>query len=70
MDKEYYSINEFADKLGVSWRTIYRAIKNGRISALRVGSTKNSTYRIHHGELYRMGVVELKTVFESLIKQE
>ena len=36
-DKEFYSIEDIANLFGISWRTIQRYIKNGRIKAIKVG---------------------------------
>ncbi len=68
MDHDFYSIKEFAAKLGVSQHTIRRAIRNGRISAFRVGSTDRSTFRIAHSELSRMGIVDLQKMINKLIQ--
>lgn len=67
MDQDFYSIKEFASKLGVSPYTIRRAIKNGRISGFRAGSTDKSTYRIPHSELQRMGIIDLKKIIKNMI---
>jgi excisionase family DNA binding protein len=69
MDKDFYSVKEFSEKLCVSTHTIRRAIKNGRISALRAGSTKNSTLRIPHSEISRMGIVDMEEMIKKLIKE-
>jgi excisionase family DNA binding protein len=66
MDKDFYTIQEFADKLGFCYRTIWRAIKNGRILAFRPGSSPQSPYRIAHSEFYRMSEIDL----EKLIQKE
>ena len=66
VDCDFYSILEFAHKLRVSKDTIRRAIKNGRISAFRVGSGKGA-FRIPHSEINRMSTIELKIVINNLI---
>lgn len=68
-DRDFYSIAQFAKKLGVSVSTIRRAIKAGRISAFRIGSTKRSTFRIAHSETHRLGVVELRDLIDKIIKE-
>lgn len=62
MDKDFYSVKEFAIKLGISERTVRRAISNGRISVIRVGSTERSAIRIPHSEISRIAIIELKTM--------
>ena len=69
MDKDFYSIKEFASKLGVSHQTIRRAIRNGRIGAFRIGSTDKSTFRIAHSEISRMGIVDLQVIVEKIIEK-
>ncbi len=69
MEKEFYSVREFALKLGVSPRTIWRAIKNGRINAFHVGSSARSSVRIAATEINRMAVVDLEKIIEDKIKE-
>lgn len=69
MNKDYYSIKEFADKLGVCYRTIHRGIKNGRISFLRAGSTQRSTYRIPHCEFSRLAEIDLKSMVDVMVEE-
>jgi excisionase family DNA binding protein len=69
MDKDFYSVKEFALKLGVSSRTIWRAIKNGRINAFHVGSSSRSSVRIAHSEIARMAIVDLEKLIEDKIKE-
>lgn len=64
-DKDFYSVKEFADKLGVSYWTILRAIKNGRINAIQPGSS----YRIPHSEFNRMGTVSLAKIVEAMVEK-
>lgn len=44
--KEYLTIQELATELQVHYKSIYRAIQEGKIPALRIGST----YRINREE--------------------
>lgn len=67
MDQDFYTVNEFAEKLKVSHQTIRRAIRNGRINAFRVGSTEKSALRIPHSEIARMGIVDLQKLIKQLI---
>ena len=70
MDKDFYSIKEFAAKLGVSAQTIRRALKNGRIRGIRVGSTAHSTFRIPNSEIERMGVFELESIVNRIVDKK
>lgn len=51
-NSDYYSIQEFAEALGVSRLTISRRIKSGIISAVKIGKT------------WRIPKSELKEIFE------
>lgn len=64
--KSFYSIQEFAQELSVSTDTIRRAIKNGRISAIRVGSSKKGAFRIAYSEIDRLSKVELQDIVKRL----
>jgi excisionase family DNA binding protein len=70
MDKEFYSIKEFASKVGVSESTIRRAIKNCRICVIRIGSTSRSAIRISHSELSRMAHIDLQKYAREMIERE
>lgn len=69
MNKDFYSVKEFAEKLGLSARTIRRAISNGRLSVIRIGSTERSAIRIPHSEIDRVAVVELRTILTKMIEK-
>lgn len=58
--KCFYTIREFAAKLGVHRNTIHNAIKNGLISTLRLGGTKKSRYLIPYSEIDRMIALDLR----------
>ncbi len=70
MDKDFYTIKEFADKLSISSHTVRRCIKNGRLNAFRVGSTEKSPFRIPHSEISRMGIVDLQKLIQKMVKDE
>jgi len=65
----FFSIKEFAQKLGVHANTIRRGIKNGRINAFRVGSGKKATYRISHSEINRIAVFDMEEMIERIIEK-
>lgn len=48
-DKEFYTAQDLADKLGVNIMTIYRYIKAGKLKAYKIGKE----FRIDRGELQR-----------------
>lgn len=66
MEKEFYTIKEFAIKLDVSTHTIRRSIKKGRIIAFRVGLGDRSHYRIPHTEVGRLMMFDLRNILSHL----
>ena len=54
----FYTINEFANKLRISTRTVYRMIDNGRINAFRLGLAENSSFRVPASEIQRLAEME------------
>lgn len=67
MDSQYFTVKEFAALVKVSPLSIRRAIKEGRISAIRIGSSKNAEYRIPATQIDRLLVLteqELKKDME------
>ncbi len=56
--KAFYSIGEFASLMGVCWRTIYRAIKQGHINAFRISGGEKSAFRIPSSEIQRLAEME------------
>lgn len=72
MEKEplaFYSIQQFADKVGVHANTIRRSIKSGRIQAFKVGSGKKSIYRIPFSEIQRIALFDLEEMIEKIIEK-
>lgn len=65
MQPDFYTIKEFAEKLKCSTRTIFRAIENGRISAIRLGSKKGA-FRIPATELQRMALFDLEDEIKKI----
>ncbi len=65
----FYSIKEFAQKLGVHPNTIRRSIKNGRINAFKIGAGKKSIYRISHSEINRVALFDLEEMIEKIIEK-
>ncbi len=54
MDKEYYSINEFANLFSISEHIVRKGIKEGKIRAFKLSESIRSPYRIHKSEVYRI----------------
>ena len=56
MEKEFYSVMEFADMFNVSYLLIIKAIGQGRVRAFRMTTGKRSPYRIHKSEVLRVQI--------------
>ena len=70
MDKDFYSIKEFASKLSISSITVRRAIKNARINAFRVGSSEKSSWRIPHSEIARIALLDFNKMVDQRIEEK
>lgn len=66
---DFLSIKEFAFTLKVHPNTIRRAIKSGRLSALRIGHGKKGSYRIARTEINRIAMFDLEKMIENIISQ-
>lgn len=66
---DFLSIKDFAKWLKVHPNTIRRAIKNGRITAFRVGKGKMSIYRIARSEVTRMAEFDLLGIIEEEVEK-
>lgn len=66
LEKEFYTIKEFAIILDVHPNTIRRSIKSGRISAVKVGNKFRPVYRISRSEIARMAEFDLNLIIERM----
>lgn len=64
--KEFYTVDELAEKLRVTPFTIRRAIRAGRIQAFRPGMGKKSAYRIPATEIDRIMVMSFEETMKNL----
>lgn len=69
MAKEYYSAKEFGEIFNISYQTILKAIKNGRIRAFKLGEGTRNPYRIPASEILRIetqGMMEINPNFKEM----
>ena len=65
----FFTINQFATKLGIHPNTVRRSIKSGKIRAFKVGTGKRSRYRIPYSEIDRIALFDLEDIIEKIIAQ-
>lgn len=68
--KDFYTIQEFSDYLGCSYKTIYNGIRNGHIVAFKVGKGRGAHYRIAHTEIQRMGLFNMEDILGEMIDRK
>ncbi len=51
---EYYTVKEFAKLLKISAETVRRAIRAGKIAAVKLNDTEKGSWRISRLQLQRM----------------
>jgi excisionase family DNA binding protein len=66
IQKDYYTIDEFANKLRVHPQTIRRGIKSGRIQAAKISGR---CYRISKDEIGRINEFDLKKMLEAMAEK-
>lgn len=54
MDNEYLTVDEFAALLRLDRRTVTNAIREGRISAIRMGESSKSRFRIPRHQIDKL----------------
>jgi excisionase family DNA binding protein len=69
IEPDFFSVKEFAAKVGVHPNTIRRSISRGRISAFKIGSGKRSSYRIAKTEINRIALFDLEKFIEDVIEK-
>ena len=66
MTSKYYTLQEFAQIMKRSTRSIYRDIKNGRVRAFKVGLGAKASFRIPHSEMLRIETVGMHEINPNL----
>lgn len=67
--KEFYSVKEFASKIGVHYNTVIRSIKHGRLNAFRIGFGKKAAFRIPISEIQRIAFCDLEKMVSKIIEK-
>lgn len=70
MTQAFYSIKEFAEIVRLKPKTIWKAIRAGKISAFRIGNSRRSEYRIAASEIERLSTVNLQAVVDDLVAKK
>lgn len=69
-ENEYLSVKEFASLTRVHYNTVIRAIKSGKLNAVRIGSGKKANFRISRYELNRIALCDLETYVSKIIEEK
>ena len=70
MPDEYLSVKEFATKMRLHYNTVIRAIKTGRLNAVRIGSGKKAAFRIAASEVNRIALCDLEQFVSKIIEEK
>lgn len=66
MEKEFYTVEEFANKFSIHPQTIRIAIQKGHIQAVRIGVGKRTPYRISYHEVDRLSKLSFDQILENI----
>lgn len=66
MQKEYYTVKEFSEIFGISYRSILSSIRSGRIRAFKIGVGRRHPYKIPHSEILRLEICGIQEVNPNL----
>lgn len=69
IESDFFTIKEFACKIGVHPNTVRRGIKSGRICAFKVGSGKRGAFRIAKTEINRIALFDMEEMIEKIIEK-
>lgn len=67
---EFLCIKEFAALMKLHPNTIRRAIKGGKIQAIRIGMGERTPYRIPKSEINRIAIFDLEHMIEKIIDKK
>lgn len=69
MEKEFYTAEEFAKLFSVSYRSILKAIKIGRIRAFKIGVGRRYPYKIPQSEFLRVQIEGMREINKNLCEE-
>ena len=69
LNKSFYTIQEFAEKIRAHHNTVRKSIKKGYITAFRIGSGSRSSWRIPTSEIERMALFNLESIIEKKVNE-
>jgi excisionase family DNA binding protein len=70
IENEYLTVKEFASKMGLHYNTIVRAIRKGRLNAVRIGDGVKASYRIPVSEIHRIALCDLEKLVSKIIEEK
>lgn len=69
-ENEFMTVMEFANKMRIHPNTVRKAIKDGRIQAVKVGAGNRSQYRISSTELGRIQEMDMMQIIERIVEEK
>lgn len=69
-DIEFVSIKEFAARIGMHPNSVRKAIKAGKLNAIRIGEGKQAAYRIPLTQLHILAIYNIEKVINALIDKK
>lgn len=70
IEKDFLSVKEFAQLVGVHYNTVIRSIQKGRLSAFRISGGRKSAYRIPRTEIHRIAFMDMKEMMEKIMEEK
>lgn len=68
--KNFYTVDEFAEKIRVHPATVRRNIKQGRIQAFRTSEGIRSSYRIPNTEVERLCELDMSKLIDRIVERK
>jgi len=70
-NKDFLTLHEFCERLGIHYNTARKMIISGRLSAFKLGvGGKTSDYRIPASEVHRLAEVSLGEIVDKIVEKK
>lgn len=68
--QDFYTVQEFADKLRIHHNTVRSGIKKGKFQAMRIGNGPRSVFRIPKSEINRVCEFDIIKNIEEIVQRK